>query len=115
MFILAFGAVLPAFVNAARNKTKWTIKILMNFVYVCFAQSKFDVRSEHLPCSVDCVCSIIVDDGECDDGDSDCCRSIRASDRSGLGLFLFGNVWSLDPPVANNSRSFELRHFMRRF
>lgn len=42
-------------------------------------------------------------------------RSHLASDKSGLGLFLLGSVWSREPPLANNSRSLELRHFMRRF
>lgn len=42
-------------------------------------------------------------------------RSHLASDKSGLGLFLLGNVWSREPPLANSSRSLELRHFMRRF
>ncbi|KAK4011739.1 hypothetical protein OUZ56_020854 [Daphnia magna] len=41
--------------------------------------------------------------------------SISESLKSGCGLFLVGNVCDLDPPLANNSRSFELRHFMRRF
>lgn len=42
-------------------------------------------------------------------------RSHLASDKSGLGLFLLGSVWSREPPLARSSRSFELRHFMRRF
>lgn len=42
-------------------------------------------------------------------------RSPSASLRSGLGLFLFGNVCSREPPVASSSRSLLFRHFMRRF
>lgn len=42
-------------------------------------------------------------------------RSHLASDKSGLGLFLLGSVWSREPPLARSSRSLELRHFMRRF
>lgn len=42
-------------------------------------------------------------------------RSPSASLRSGLGLFLFGNVCSREPPVASSSRSLLFRHFIRRF
>jgi len=41
--------------------------------------------------------------------------SISESLKSGWGLFLVGSVCDLDPPLASNSRSLELRHFMRRF
>lgn len=35
--------------------------------------------------------------------------------RSGFGLFFVGSVCSLVPPVESSSRSFEFRHFIRRF
>lgn len=41
--------------------------------------------------------------------------SASASLRSGWGLFLLGSVCSREPPAASSSRSFELRHFIRRF
>lgn len=41
--------------------------------------------------------------------------SISESLRSGCGLFFVGRVWDLEPPLASNSRSFELRHFILRF
>lgn len=60
-------------------------------------------------------CSISDDVGDAEFGDIDGWRSVRASDKSGFGLFLFGSVWSRLPPLANSSRSFEFRHFIRRF
>lgn len=41
--------------------------------------------------------------------------SPSASLKSGLGLFLFGNVCSREPPVASNSLSLLFLHFIRRF
>lgn len=68
-------------------------------------------------CSGLCCCSVISIEGDpgSEFGDIEGGRSDRASDRSGLGLFLFGNVWSREPPLARSSRSLELRHFIRRF
>lgn len=60
-------------------------------------------------------CSCVAFDGDDDEGERESGRSPLASERSGFGLFLFGRVWSRDPPLASSSRSFELRPKTRNF